>query len=135
MTARFLLDTNILSDLIRHPQGRAAAGVARAGEERVCTSVVVAAELRYGAAKKGSARLSRQLEAVLGALDVLPIGTPADRFYGALRARLESSGQLIGPNDLLIAAQALALGCTLVTDNEREFARVDGLPIENWLLG
>lgn len=101
----------------------------------MCTSVVVAAELRYGAVKKSSARLTRQLEAVLGALDVLPLETPTDRVYGALRAGLESKGQLIGPNDLLIAAQTLALGCTLVTDNEREFSRVDGLPIENWLRG
>ena len=132
---RFLLDTNILSDLVRHPQGRAAVGIARAGADQVCTSVVVAAGLRYGAAKKGSARLSRQLETVLDALEVLPLETPADKFYGALRARLERSGQLIGPNGLLIAAQALALGCTVVTDNERGFSRVDGLPIENWLRG
>lgn len=129
----YLLDTNVVSDLVRHPRGRAAGRVADVGEETVCTSVIVAAELRYGAAKRGSPRLSAQLEAVLGALDVLPLEPPADRVYGELRARLEQEGRLIGPNDLLIAAQALALGCTLVTDNEREFSRVDGLPIENWL--
>lgn len=129
---RFLLDTNVVSDLVRDPRGRAATHVARVGEKQVCTSIVVAAELRYGAAKKGSSRLTAQLEAVLDVLDVLPLEVPADAAYGELRARLERSGQLIGPNDLLIAAQALALGCTLVTDNEREFSRVDGLPRENW---
>jgi tRNA(fMet)-specific endonuclease VapC len=130
---RFLLDTNIVSDLVRNPQGSVAQHVRRVGEEQVCTSIIVAAELRYGAAKKGSARLTTQLEMVLGALDVLPFEVPADNEYGKLRARLEQAGQPIGGNDLLIAAQALALGCTVVTDNEREFTRIDGLTVENWL--
>lgn len=128
-----MLDTNIVSSLVRDPRGPVARRVAEVGEERVCTSVIVAAELRYGAVKRGSQRLKAQLEAVLGALDVLPLEPPADAHYGELRARLEQAGQPIGPNDLLIAAQALALGCTVVTDNEREFSRVDGLPLENWL--
>ncbi|MGC1861324.1 MAG: type II toxin-antitoxin system VapC family toxin [Methylocystis sp.] len=133
MTAHFLLDTNIVSDLVRHPQGRVAAKIAEIGEERVATSIIVAAELRYGAAKKGSPRLSAQLEAVLGALEVMALEPPADIAYGDLRAALEKSGRLIGPNDLLIAAQSLALEMVLVTDNEREFERVDGLKVENWL--
>jgi tRNA(fMet)-specific endonuclease VapC len=99
----------------------------------VCTSIVVAAELRYGAAKKGSARLTAQLEAVLQALPVLAFEAPADATYGRLRAELEKAGQPIGGNDLLIAAHAMTLGQTLVTDNEREFARVTGLRCENWL--
>jgi tRNA(fMet)-specific endonuclease VapC len=130
---RFLLDTNTVSDLVRDPRGRAAAGVARVGEDQVCTSIVVAAELRYGAARKGSPRLAERLERVLERLEVVPLESPADVAYGELRARLERSGRLIGPNDLLIAAQALALGCAVVTDNEREFSRVEGLPVENWL--
>lgn len=130
---RYLLDTNIVSDLVRHPHGTAAARIAEIGEDNVCTSIIVAAELRYGAAKKGSPRLTAQLEAVLGALDVLPFEAPADEAYGALRAELERRGQLIGPNDLLIAAQCLALGLVLATDNEREFARVEGLTVENWV--
>ncbi len=93
----------------------------------------MAAELRYGAAKKASPRLSAQLEAVLGALEVMALEPPADAAYGELRAALEKAGKLIGPNDLLIAAQSLALEMTLVTDNEREFRRVDGLMVENWL--
>jgi tRNA(fMet)-specific endonuclease VapC len=70
---------------------------------------------------------------VLGALDVLPFETPADTADGSLRARLEQAGAPIGGNDLLIAAQVVALGYTIVTDNEWEFGRIDGLPRENWL--
>jgi len=130
---RYLLDTNIVSDLVRHPQGRIAEHVRKVGETQVCTSIIVAAELRYGAAKKGSQRLAAQLEAILGALEVLPFEAPADAAYGRIRARLEQAGTPIGGNDLLIAAQALALSCAIVTDNEVEFARIDSLPRENWL--
>lgn len=130
---RFLLDTNIVSDLVRHPRGRIADRIAEVGEQHVCTSIIVAAELRYGAAKKGSSRLTAQLEAVLGALDVLAFESPVDTVYGELRARLERSGQSIGANDLLIAAHALALGHTVVTDNEREFSPIEDLRVGNWL--
>jgi len=130
---RYLLDTNIVSDLVRNPQGQAVQKIRRVGEQRVCTSIIVASELRYGAAKKQSPRLTAQLEAVLGALEVVPFESPADATYGALRTRLEKAGRPIGGNDLLIAAHALALGYTVVSDNEREFARIPGLPHENWL--
>jgi tRNA(fMet)-specific endonuclease VapC len=130
---RYSLDTNIVSDLIRNPQGRVAAAIGRVGEAEVCASIIVAAELRYGAEKKGSARLSAQLEAVLAALPILSFEPPADAAYGQIRARLERAGAPIGGNDLLIAAQAMALGLTMVTDNEAEFARVEGLKWENWL--
>ncbi len=132
---RYLLDTNIVSDLVRHPQGRVAERIREIGESLVCTSIVVAAELRYGAAKKASPRLTAQLEAVLGALDVLPLESPTDAVYGRLRAGLEQAGRPIGGNDLLIAAQAVALDCILVTDNERELTRVEGLRRDNWLRG
>jgi tRNA(fMet)-specific endonuclease VapC len=130
---RHLLDTNIISDLIRDPQGRIAARIAEVGEDAVCTSVIVAAELRYGAAKKGSARLSAQVERVLAGLQTLPFEEPADRAYAELRVRLEAAGTPIGGNDTLIAAHAISLGYAVVTDNEREFARVDGLKVVNWL--
>jgi tRNA(fMet)-specific endonuclease VapC len=130
---RYLLDTNIVSDLVRHPQGQAAKRVAEFGEDNVCTSIIVAAELRYGATRRASRRLSAQLDAVLGALDILPLELPTDREYGALRAALEATGQVIGPNDMLIAAQAIALGCTLVTHNTRDFTRVARLRLANWL--
>ena len=130
---RYLLDTNIVSDLVRNPQGLVTQRIREVGEAQVCTSVIVAAELRYGAARKGSPRLTAQLEAVLGTLEVLPFETPADETYGLLRARLENAGQSIGGDDLLIAAQTMTLGYTLVTGNEREFARIDDLSCENWL--
>jgi tRNA(fMet)-specific endonuclease VapC len=133
VTLRYLLDTNIVSDIVRNPQGRVAQHAAGLADGLLCTSIIVAAELRYGVAKKDSDRLTRQLEVILSALDVLPLEPPADRAYGRLRAELELAGQPIGPNDLLIAAQALSLDLCLVSDNEREFARVKGLRLENWL--
>jgi len=131
---RYLLDTNILSDLLRHPHGRARDRLGRVGGRAVvCTSIVVAAELRYGAEKKASARLSEAIEELLQRLPVLPLDEPADRRYARLRLLLERGGMVIGANDLLIAAHALALGCTLVTDNVAEFGRVPDLAVENWL--
>jgi tRNA(fMet)-specific endonuclease VapC len=132
MASRMLLDTNILSDLVRHPQGRVAEKIAQVGEESICTSILVACELRFGAAKRGSKRLTAQLEAILSTLDVLPLEEPADRQYGDLRSRLEKLGMVIGPNDMLIAAHALALDAVLITDNVREFSRVPALKVENW---
>lgn len=130
---RYLLDTNIVSDLVCNPQGRVAERIRKIGEAQVCTSIIAAAELRYGAAKKGSPRLTSQLGVVLAALEVLFLDSPADVHYGSLRAQLEQAGKPIGANDLLIAAQSLSLGYTLVTDNERAFSRVRGMNIENWL--
>lgn len=129
----YLLDTSILSDLIRQPGGRVRDRIAQCGEARVCTSIGVASELRFGAAKKGSARLTAQLEAILGAITVLPLEEPTDRRYAEIRQALEQAGTPIGANDLLIAAHALALDRTLVTANEAEFRRVPGLVVENWL--
>jgi tRNA(fMet)-specific endonuclease VapC len=129
----FLLDTNILSDLVRNPQGTVAAKIFDVGEKAISTSIVVAAELRYGAERRGSKRLSQQLEEILALVAVLPLGDEADEFYGKLRADLERRGLPIGGNDMLIAAHALTLGATLVTDNVREFERVGGLTIENWI--
>lgn len=128
----YLLDTNILSDLVRRPQGRIAEKIRVVGEHQICTSIIVAAELRYGATKKRSERLATQLEIVLGTLHVVPFDSPADRAYGSIRNQLEEVGKLIGGNDLLVAAQAMTLGYTLVSD-DRGFARVKGLLLENWL--
>ena len=129
----YLLDTNILSDLVRDPQGRIAQRIAEVGDHAISTSIIVAAELRFGAAKKGSKRLTLQLERILSAIDIQPFDAPADAAYAQLRVQLEASGSPIGGNDMLIAAQALAMDCTVVTDNVREFARVGGLRVENWL--
>jgi tRNA(fMet)-specific endonuclease VapC len=130
---RFMLDTNIVSDLVRNPHGRVAKRIADVGETSICTSIIVAAELRCAAARKASPRLEEQLESVLRAIEVFPLESPVDVVYGALRARLEEIGQPIGANDLFVAAHALALRYTLVTDNEREFSRIKALPVENWL--
>ncbi len=129
----YLLDTNILSDLLRRPRGFSAARVAEVGEAQVCTSIVVASELRFGAVKRGSAALTSRVEALLAAISVLPLAPPADVHYGRVRQALEERGLVIGGNDMLIAAHALAVDAILVTDNEREFERVTGLAVENWL--
>ena len=128
-----LLDTNIISDLVRNPQGLAAMRLKAVGDIGVVTSVIVAGELRYGCLKKGSVRLTERVDAVLREIDVLGVEPAAAAIYGTIRSKLESEGQTIGQNDLWIAAQAQALGATVVTDNEREFRRVDGLAVENWL--
>jgi tRNA(fMet)-specific endonuclease VapC len=127
-----MLDTNIVSDLIRNPSGTAARK-ARAAGAAVCVSIIVAAELRYGCAKKGSPRLLERVEAFLDAVPVMALEVPADAEYGGLRAELEAAGQPIGGNDLLIAAHAYALEATLVTANVGEFRRIRGLQVENWL--
>ena len=129
---RYLLDTNVVSQLVRRPDGPVARHVAALEPGSVAISVIVAAELRYGAYRRGSARLTVQLEAVLSAIDVLPLGEPADQHYGAIRNDLERIGQPIGHNDLLIAAHARALGATLVTNNVREFNHVPDLAVEDW---
>jgi tRNA(fMet)-specific endonuclease VapC len=130
---RYMLDTNVISDLIRNPQGRAAKRIAKVGEDSICTSIVVAAELRYGCAKSGSKRLLKAVEDLLGEIDVLAFDVPADAAYGNIRCDLEAAGKPIGSNDLLIAAHAHALGATIVTANADEFKRIRGLKVENWL--
>lgn len=130
---RYMLDTNVVSTLIRHPDGLLAARVAALPGASYAISVIVAGELRYGAARRNSARLSKQVEAVLAAVDVRPLAEPADRLYGEIRSEMERAGQPIGRNDLLIAAHARALAATLVTNNIREFRRVPGLAVEDWL--
>jgi tRNA(fMet)-specific endonuclease VapC len=134
MAARsYLLDTNILSHLVRQPQGPVTARIAEVGEENVLTSIIVACELRYGAAKRGSRKLTRQVETVLGAIAVLPLEAGTDRHYAAIRTALEKKGTPIGANDMLIAAQARAIEAVCVTDNVAEFKRVPALKVENWL--
>lgn len=129
----YLLDTNILSDLVKKPQGRVTEKIASLGNVEVVTSIIVASELRFGAAKKGSNALSNQIEQILSAIDVIPYDIPADQHYAKLRNHLEKSGTPIGANDMLIAAQALANDLIVVTANVREFSRVPKLVVENWL--
>ncbi len=104
-----------------------------ASADEIVTSVVVAGELRTWIAKNNSPRLSRLVETTLIAVPVQPLGPGIAEIYGRVRAELERAGTPIGGNDLWIAAHALALGAVLVTDNEREFKRVPGLSLDNWL--
>ena len=131
---RYMLDTNIISDLVKNPQGRAAKRIAKVGEDNICTSIIVAAELRYGCAKSGSKRLLKAVEDLLSEIPVLPFDVPADAEYGGIRSALEATGRPIGSNDLLIAAHAHATGATVVTANVDEFKRIRGLSVENWLV-
>ncbi len=128
---RYLLDTNILSVAVRQPHGSLAMLLARRQLE-VMTSVVVAAELRFGAAKARSTRLAASIEEILSGVPILPFESPADETYATLRADLERRGRPLAGNDLLIAAHALTLGSVLVTA-DAAFGDVPGLVVENWL--
>lgn len=132
MSPNYLLDTNALSDLVRRPQGAVSARIEVVGERAVCTSIIVAAELRYGALKRGSTNLTRRVSDILSRLLVLGFEPPADEAYAIIRAHLERLGTPIGGNDLLIASQAQALGLTVVTANTAEFERVPDLAVEDW---
>lgn len=135
MPASHLLDTNILSQLIKNPQGSVTAHLATRAADALCTSIIVACELRYGAAKRAAPALTQRVEALLDRLPILPFDGEADRHYGEIRATLEREEQIIGGNDLLIAAHCRALDLTLVSGSMREFLRVPGLRVENWLAG
>ena len=132
----YLLDSNALSELIRNPGGSVSQQFERKASDpanELLTSIVTACELRYGAVRKGSRILAERVDRTLISVKVVPLLVGVDATYAVLRTDLERRGQLIGPNDMLIAAHALALGAILVTDNVREFKRVKGLKIENWL--
>jgi tRNA(fMet)-specific endonuclease VapC len=130
---KYLLDTNIISALMRNPHGVLKEKITEAGEASVCTSIIVSSELRFGVEKKGTEQLQYQLEAILSTIEILPLEEPSDKQYTILRAKLEKAGTPIGPNDMLIAAQAISLGLILVTANFKEFSQVPGLAVENWL--
>jgi tRNA(fMet)-specific endonuclease VapC len=129
----YLLDTSILSSLVRQPHGTVAEKIAEVGEANVLTSVIVACELRYGAAKRGSRKLTRQVEAILGAMTIRSLESDAERIYASIRVALEKKGTPIGAHDMLIAAHARALDAVCVTDNVAEFKRIPALEVENWL--
>ncbi|MDH4412992.1 MAG: type II toxin-antitoxin system VapC family toxin [Rhizobium sp.] len=128
-----MLDTNIVSDLIRNPHGTAAAMVERAGDEQISISAIVASELRFGILKRNSERLTYLVEAILDRITILPYEDKEALHFAEIRHDLERSGQPIGTTDLFIAAHARSLDVTLVTGNVREFGRVPGLKVENWL--
>lgn len=127
----FLLDTNAISNLLQLPSGPVARAIAGRREAEIVTSLIVAAELRFGAARKASPRLQSAVEAILKLVPVVSLEPPFDAVYGDLRARLEASGTVLAPHHLLIATHAMTLGATLVTD-DRVFSRVPSLAVENW---
>lgn len=134
MTARYLLDTNICIYIAREKPPEVAARFAALQPGDAAISVITWGELRFGAEK------SKRRDAVLAMLDefaslvpVLPMPKDAGDRYAAIRSGLESVGTPIGNNDLWIAAHALAAGITLITNNGREFRRVDGLRVDNWV--
>ena len=132
----YLLDTNILSDMMRNPEGLASRRFIEAVKNkpgaRLCTSVVVQCELLFGIRRRTHPRWQSHYERVLESVDVLPLEPDVCIHYAALRSLLESAGTPIGPNDALIASHALATNATLVSA-DAEFLRVPGLRVENWL--
>ena len=129
----WMLDTNTLSDLIRNPRGALVHRLSNIEADAVCTSIVVACELRFGARRKGSNTLTQRVEQLLASLTVLPLDEPADQHYADIRSALERAGTPIGNHDLFIAAHARSRDLTLVTHNTREFVRVPGLRVDDWL--
>ncbi|WP_413171520.1 type II toxin-antitoxin system VapC family toxin [Anabaena azotica] len=133
MSYLYLLDTNILSELIKHPRGVIFSKIQEVGEDKICTSIIVACESRFGARKKNSPKLIEKLEVILDSIEILPLIHPIEEYYAEIRTYLEQQGIPIGSNDLLIAAHAISLNLTVITNNVREFYRVPNLKVENWL--
>ncbi len=127
-----MLDTNVVSYIVREPHCALARRISSLKSDSFAISVIVAAELQYGAQRRASRRLTQQLNAVLSAITILPLEEPADHHYGAIRVELERLGNPIGQNDMLIAAHARSLGATLITNNLKEFRRISGLHVEDW---
>ncbi len=134
MSHSYLLDTNIIAALAKDPGGPVNRKISEAGQDAICTSIIVACEIHYGLLKKDSQRLTAQMNAIMNAIEVVNLPKEIDSEYGEIRLHLERKGQPIGPNDLLIAAHARAAGLAIVTGNNREFERVPDLKVENWLL-
>jgi tRNA(fMet)-specific endonuclease VapC len=132
MTCRFLLDTNICIYIRRQRPEKVIARFHRLKPGEAALSVITYGELIYGAEKSLARNRSfRDLEELSSLLHVLPLPNDAARMYGFIRASLEAKGEMIGTNDLWIAAHAKSEDLTLVTNNEREFKRVAGLKIQN----
>ena len=130
---RYLLDTNVCVDYLNGRYPSVTERLQRSRPADVCTSAIVAAELRYGAEKSNHRRQNQaRLDHFLGEVAVIDFDAGASEIYGRLRCGLERDGTIIGPNDMLIAAHALSLRTTLVTDNVKEFSRVRSLRLENW---
>lgn len=132
----YLFDTNILSDMMRNPDGAASQRFQQVAKStpnaRLCTSVVVQCELLFGLRRRTNPRWHAYYDIVLESVELLPLDSNVVPSYANLRSLLESAGTPIGPNDTLIAAHALSIDATLVSADS-EFLRVPGLRVENWL--
>ena len=128
-----MLDTNICIYAIKQRPPEVLAALRAQEVAGLGLSSVTVAELAFGVAKSGSARNQRALEQFLEPLEIADFDRSAALVYGHLRAALEAAGTPIGPLDTQIAAHALALGVILVSNNQREFARVPGLRLEDWV--
>ena len=133
VAAQFMLDTNICIYALNQRPVQVLQRIVDAGEGAVCISSITAAELAFGAVKSTRAGTRGNLEVFLRTLPEMPWGGDAVWQYAQARLALEQSGRRIGERDLLIAAHALAENLTLVTNNTREFERIDGLKLENWV--
>lgn len=128
---RYMLDTNSVSHLLReHPA--LVRRVTATPMASLCLSAITEAELRYGLAKRPDAkRLHRAVGELLLRLDILPWDSDTAQAYGAMRASLERQGKALAPLDLLIAAHAVATGCTLIS-NDQAFTQLTDLALEDW---
>ena len=131
-TLMYLLDTNICVYIIRKRPEAVYRRLSGTAGRDVAISVVTAFELEIGALRAQGRQYSEAIRLFLGEFEVLPLEDAARASYGQLRTNLERRGEKIGAHDMLIAAHALALNATLVTNNEKEFKRITGLKIENW---
>lgn len=132
MDFRYLLDTNICSELIKHPQGNVAKKLFHVGTPFTAINWVVEAELRFGAKLKNSVALTQRVEALIHELNFVEFNQNLAIHYADIRTQLTQNGNLIGANDLWIAAHARSLNLCVVTNNEKEFSRVLDLQVENW---
>lgn len=130
----YLLDTNICIYIINEQPAQVLQRVIQAGRESLAISTVTVAELAFGVAKSTRPDSRAKLENFLSKFPVLDWDQDAAWIYGNVRKTLEAKGQRIGERDLLLACQALALNATMVTNNMREFERVEGLKLENWVV-
>ena len=129
----YLLDTNVIGEIARNPRGHTANRVSSLSADQFGINPIVSCEIEYGLAKRGSAQLRRQIEAIMSAVPVFDLPSDIASHYGRIRVALEEQGNPIGPNDLLIAAHGIASDLIVITGNEREFLRVKNLRVENWL--
>jgi len=131
---RFMFDTCICIELIRHKPAGLLRRLRKMQPGDICISSITLSELEYGVEKSSAPERNKlALAEFMSAIDVVPYDDLAASRYGHIRAELENSGKPIGSLDTLIAAHAFALGVTLVTSNEREFRRISGLKVENWM--